>query len=76
MMFENETPRRAAGPNPLPPGRMTDRERLAELCAILAAGVLRMRAGGGEIPSDAGDFPLPNSADPSRHAAPRTRRTA
>ena len=68
--------RRTAGPNPLPPGRMGDRERLAELCAILAAGILRMRSGRHEIAADAGDFPLPNSADPSRHAAPRTRRTA
>ena len=63
-------------PNPLPPDRMGDRERLAEACAILAAGILRMRAGRAAIASDAGDFPLHDSADRRRHAAPRKRRTA
>ena len=71
-----DTSRRAAGPNPLPPERMTDRERLAEACAILAAGILRLRAAQVEVASDAGEFPLHDSADRRRHAAPRKRRTA
>ena len=31
-------------PNPLPSDRMTPTERRAELCRLLAAGILRLRA--------------------------------
>ncbi len=31
-------------PNPLGPDRMTARERLAEICELLALGLIRLRA--------------------------------
>ena len=38
------TARAASGPNPLPPARMRPEERRAELVAILALGLLRLRS--------------------------------
>jgi hypothetical protein len=38
------TARAASGPNPLPPARMRPEDRRAELAAILALGLLRLRS--------------------------------
>jgi len=64
-------------PNPLHPGRMTAAERRAELCAILARGIVRLRlwdvtqiAGGRE------KFGLHFRPEQSVHANPSNRRTA
>ncbi len=65
------------GANPLPPANMTPRERRAELCALLALGLirLRMRAQTQHI-EGTGEFPLHNSLDQSGSAGPTERRTA
>lgn len=69
--------RRATGPNPLHPDRMTPTERRAELCRILALGLVRLRLRDrGELSAETGDFPLHNSADQSGHATTAERRTA
>jgi len=64
-------------PNPLPPANMTPRERRAELCALLALGLirLRMREQGQHI-ERTGEFSLHNSGDQSGSAGPTNRRTA
>ncbi len=65
-----------AGPNPLPPANMTPRERRAELCNLLALGLirLRMREQGQHI-ERTGEFPLHNSGVQSGSAGPTERRT-
>jgi len=64
------------GPNPLPPATMTPRERRAELCALLALGLirLRMRKQAQHI-ERTGEFPLHNSLHQSGSAGPTERRT-
>ena len=63
-------------PNPLHPRHMRPLERRAELCAILARGLIRLRMRDAIEPTDEnGEFPLHNSADQSGHAT-RERRTA
>ncbi len=63
-------------PNPLSPELMTLTERRAELCALLALGLirLRMREQGQHI-ERTGEFPLHNSLDQSGSAGPTERRT-
>ena len=63
-------------PNPLHPDRLSPAERRAELCAIFARGLLRLRLGAAGEPSDhTGEIRLHNSVDRSRHATPTPRRT-
>ena len=64
-------------PNPLPPERMTSTERHAELCQLLARGVIRLRQReGGHPVEDYGESCLHLPADRCRHATPTHRRTA
>ena len=64
-------------PNPLHPDHLSATERRAEVCTILALGLLRLRANR----SDDRSRPVPESSLPispvqSGHAIPQTRRTA
>jgi hypothetical protein len=43
MMFDSGPIRR---PNPLPPDQMTPAERRAELCGLLALGLMRLKMKG------------------------------
>jgi len=64
------------GPNPLPPANMTPRERSAELCRLLAAGLIRLRMRESrQLSAEHGEFPLHNSGDQSGSAGPTERRT-
>lgn len=65
------------GSNPLPPDHMTPAERRAELCRLLALGLIRlqMRANA-QLSAPKGEFPLHNSADQSVHATPNETETA
>ena len=64
-------------PNPLPPDQMTPIERRAELCGLLALGLVRLRMReGGEVSDETGERCLHYAADQSAHAAPTRRRTA
>lgn len=64
-----ETNSRTIGPNPIQPDRMTPKERLAEVCALLAAGLLRLRARqSSELSAPTGESSLPFSPDRSGHA--------
>jgi hypothetical protein len=64
-------------PNPLPPDQMTPAERRAELCGLLALGLLRLRLGErGEVSEETGEFGLHNSVDQCRHATPTHEETA
>lgn len=74
MMFDPGPIRR---PNPLAPSAMTPAERRAELCGLLALGLVRLRLReSGQVSDEIGDFPLHNSADWSGHATTAKRRTA
>ncbi len=63
-------------PNPLPPEMLSPAERRAELCRLLAAGLvrLRMRENRQHIQRE-GVFLLHNSLDQSGSAGPTERRT-
>lgn len=64
-------------PNPLPADLMSPTERRAELCALLALGLIRLHQR--ELPqlSDQyGESSLHNSANQSVHATPTHRRHA
>ena len=64
-------------PNPLPPANMTPSERRAELCRLLAAGLVRLRMReNGQLSAEKGEFPLHKSRDQSGSAGPTHRRTA
>jgi hypothetical protein len=64
-------------PNSLPPGLMTPAERRAEICCLLALGLIRLRQRDTVQLSDGyGESSLHNSADQSIHATPTHRRTA
>jgi hypothetical protein len=64
-------------PNPLPPDMLSPAERRAELCRLLAAGLIRLRMReNGQLSAENGDFPLHNSLDQSGSAGPTNRRTA
>jgi hypothetical protein len=63
--------------NPLSPGLMSPEERRAEVCAILARGLVRLRMRQAQRQAgDNGDFPLHFSAGQSATAEPLERRTA
>ena len=62
-------------PNPLPPDHMTATERRAELCGLLALGLVRLRQRDrGEHSSDAREIRLHSPTDRCRHATPTHRR--
>ncbi|PKP85706.1 MAG: hypothetical protein CVT80_01045 [Alphaproteobacteria bacterium HGW-Alphaproteobacteria-2] len=64
-------------PNPLPPDQMTPAERRAELCGLLALGLVRFwTRDGGEVSDDTGERCLHYPPDQCRHATPTHRRTA
>lgn len=64
-------------PNPLPPDMLTPAEQRAELCRLLAAGLVRLRLReSGQHVRDIGEFPLHNSGGRSGSAGPTNRRTA
>ncbi|PWR02337.1 hypothetical protein DKT77_12365 [Meridianimarinicoccus roseus] len=74
MMFDPGPIRR---PNPLAPSAMTPAERRAELCGLLALGLVRLRLRERGEPSDeTGEMRLHSPADRCRHATPTHRRTA
>ena len=58
-------------PNPLPPAQMTAVERRAELCGLLALGLVRLMQRELSEPSDkTGEIRLHYPADRCRHATP------
>jgi len=64
-------------PNPLHPDRMTAGERRAELCAILARGIARLRLRNAtQVTGERENFGLHFPPDQSGHANPSNRRTA
>ena len=64
-------------PNPINPNRLTAKERLAELCRLLAVGLIRMRQReSSELSDGTGEIRLHSAADQSVHATPTQRRTA
>lgn len=64
-------------PNPLPPHHMTPAERRAELCHLLALGLIRLRMRDGrEVSEDIGEPCLHYPPDQWRHATPTQRRSA
>ncbi|WP_136646585.1 hypothetical protein [Tabrizicola sp. YIM 78059] len=64
-------------PNPLLPDRMTAAERRAELCALLALGLVRlMQRECGEASDENGEIRLHYPADRCRHATPNPTETA
>ncbi|HDR27358.1 MAG TPA: hypothetical protein ENN83_01540 [Rhodovulum sp.] len=65
------------GSNPLPPDQMTPAERRAELCGLLALGLVRLQLREQVEPSDdTGEIRLHSPADRCRHATPTHRRPA
>ncbi|MSU91909.1 hypothetical protein GE300_20335 [Rhodobacteraceae bacterium 2CG4] len=65
------------GSNPLPPDQMTPAERRADLCGLLALGLVRLRQRERGEPSDeSGEIRLHSPADRCRHATPTHRRPA
>lgn len=73
-MTDTRPPRR---PNPLSPFRMTPTERRAELCGLLALGLIRLRMRTQAIEErESGDISLHSSIDRSGHATPTHRRNA
>lgn len=66
-----------SGPNPLASNRMSAAERRAELCGLLALGLIRLRArDGGEVSDETGERCLHYPPDQCRHATPTHRRNA
>jgi len=47
-----------AGPNALDPNLMSTKERLRELCGILAAGLVRLRTHHSQVTAGDGEFRL------------------
>lgn len=65
------------GPNPLAPALMTPTERRAELCHILALGLVRfLQRQSSELSDRAGESSLHFPPDQSGHATRETRRPA
>ena len=64
-------------PNPLPPVQMTAAERRAELCGLLALGLVRLRLRNrAEVSDKIEESSLHYPADEWRHATPTQRRNA
>lgn len=65
------------GPNPLAPSVMTPAERRAELCRILALGLVRLhQRQSSQLSDGTGETSLHTLPDQSAHATPTYRRTA
>lgn len=65
------------GSNPLPPNQMTPAERRAELCGLLALGLIRLLLRERGEPSDeTGEIRLHYPPERCRHATPTHRRNA
>ncbi len=63
--------------NPLSPYKMSPTERRAELCRILALGLLRMKAQqSSELYASLGESSLHSLPDQRTHATPTQRRDA
>ena len=72
-----------AGPNPLHPDRLTARERIGEICRLLALGLVRLRMRERGIAAQSsgqtelcGESSLDCAPGRSTHATKPTRRTA
>lgn len=66
-----------SGLNALDPSRMSPADRFAEIGAILAAGVLRLRAAkSSSLSANGGDSCLDFPADQRRHADTRMKKKA
>jgi hypothetical protein len=64
-------------PNTPPPEQMLPAERRAELCGLLALGLIRVRLrDAAQLSAGNGEFPLHNSPDQSGTAETLNRRTA
>ena len=63
-------------PNPIDPDHLTTRERLGEVCALLARGLVRLRQRAAEGDARRGDICLHLPGDRSRHATPTHEETA
>ena len=65
-------------PNPLSPESMTPAERTAELCVILARGLVRLNARqtSSQVSDACGESSLHFPPDQSGHATPTQRRNA
>lgn len=64
-------------PNPLSPFMMTPTERRAELCRLLALGLVRLlMRDEGEVSDDTGERCLHYPTDRCRHATPHPTETA
>jgi hypothetical protein len=64
-------------PNPLPSDQMTAAERRAELCGLLALGLVRLLGQDmHELSDDTGESCLHYPDDQRRHATPTHRRNA
>jgi hypothetical protein len=62
--------------NALSPDQMTSDERLAEVCELLAAGLIRLRARQSRgLSDDTGESCLHFAPDQRRHGPPKRRRT-
>ncbi|PQO24011.1 hypothetical protein C2I36_05290 [Rhodobacteraceae bacterium WD3A24] len=69
--MQNAIYKATRGPNALPPEHMTPAERRAELCGLLAIGLVRLRYRGNAQPSaDTGESSLHSPAEQSVHATP------
>ena len=65
------------GPNPLPPALMSPAERRAELCGLLALGLIRLRTRqSSQVSELTRESSLHFPPDQSGHAKPKRRRTA
>lgn len=76
LAMPNATNTSRLGSNPLHPDRLSPSERRAELCGLLALGLLRLRMrNSSELSAETGEFPLHNSGLSSGSATPNDRRT-
>jgi len=63
--------------NPLHPRHMSPKERLAEVCDLLALGLIRLRLRqSSDLSAESGESSLHNSGARSGHANPKLRRLA
>lgn len=75
--MRNATTLMRLGSNPLPPDLMAPTERRAELCRLLALGLVRLHLQQStELSAPPGESSLPSLADPSGHANPSWKETA
>lgn len=66
-----------SGPNPINPRHLTSDERRAEVCRLLALGLIRLRGRqSSQVFADAGETSLHFPPDRSGHANPKRRRIA